>query len=149
MSGIVIEPMGQPGDLDEVLAIEGASFNNPTTRQWYEAELTRPGVCFVYVLRSPADPVAAFCAFWRVLDEIHINNLAVRPEWRGQGLGTRLLVGVLEATERLGVTRATLEVRRSNAPALRLYRSAGFRDAGVRPHYYVQPVEDALVLVRP
>ena len=145
---MIIERLATDADLDGVLAIEDASFNNPTTRDWYEAELKRPEVCYIYVLRTADYPVAAFCAFWRVVDQIHINNLAVRPEVRGQGLASRLLDEVMAESARIGVERATLEVRRSNTPALRLYAKAGFVEAGVRRNYYTQPVEDALVLVR-
>ena len=115
-----------------------ASFNNPTTRDWYERELERPDVCFIYVLRTPEHPVAGFCAFWRVADQAHINNLAVRPELRGRGLGTQLLEAVIAEAAQLGAAVVTLEVRRSNAPALRLYQSAGFTQAGVRKNYYTQ-----------
>jgi ribosomal-protein-alanine N-acetyltransferase len=145
----VVEPLAGPADLDGVLAIEAASFNNPTTRAWYEAELARPEVCYVFVIRTAEAPVAGFAAFWRVVDEMHINNLAVHPLWRGRGLGTRLLAGVMAAARRMGVRRATLEVRRSNLPAQRLYAGAGFRVVGVRAGYYTQPVEDALVLSTP
>ena len=145
---MTVERLVTAGDLDGVLAIEDASFNNPTTREWYEAELKRPEVCHIYVLRTVDCPVAAFCAFWRVADQIHINNLAVRPELRGQGLASRLLAGVMAESARMGADSATLEVRRSNTPALRLYAKAGFTEAGVRRNYYTQPVEDALVLVR-
>jgi len=145
---MIVERLTTAEDLDGVLAIEEASFNNPTTREWYEAELQRPEVCHIYVLRTPDWPVAAFCAFWRVENQIHINNLAVRPELRGRGLASRLLSVVLAELALAGAERATLEVRRSNLPALRLYAKAGFVEAGVRRNYYTQPVEDALVLVR-
>lgn len=145
---MIVERLATATDLDGVLAIEDASFNNPTTREWYEAELKRPEVCYIYVLRTTDCPVAAFCAFWRVDDQIHINNLAVRPELRGQGLASRLLQDVMAELALAGAVRATLEVRRSNLPALRLYAKAGFVEAGVRRNYYTQPVEDALVLVR-
>ena len=145
---MTVERLATAADLNGVLAIEDASFNNPTTREWYEAELKRPEVCYIYVLRMPECPVAAFCAFWRVVDQIHINNLAVLPAWRGQGLASHLLAEVMAEAARLGVDSATLEVRRSNTEALRLYAKAGFVEAGVRRNYYTQPVEDALVLVR-
>jgi ribosomal-protein-alanine N-acetyltransferase len=145
---VIVERLATAADLDGVLAIEDASFNNPTSREWYEAELKRPDVCYIYVLRTPECPVAAFCAFWRVADQIHINNLAVRPELRGRGLAGRLLAEAMREAERLGATSATLEVRRSNTPARQLYAKAGFVEAGVRRNYYTQPVEDALILVR-
>ena len=142
----MVEPLAGPADLDGVLAIEEASFSNPTSRAWYEAELARPDVCKVFVIRTPDMAVAGFAAFWKVLDEMHINNLAVHPTCRRRGLGRRLLASVMASAAAMGVRRATLEVRRSNLPAQRLYAAAGFRVAGVRAGYYTQPVEDALVL---
>jgi [ribosomal protein S18]-alanine N-acetyltransferase len=144
----LIERILNAADLDDVLEIEAGSFNNPTTREWYERELARPEVCFIYVLRTPAVRVAAFCAFWRVADQAHINNLAVRPELRGRGLGSQMLEAIMGEAHGLGADGLTLEVRRSNIAAQRLYSRAGFREAGVRKNYYTQPVEDALVLVK-
>jgi ribosomal-protein-alanine N-acetyltransferase len=144
----IVERLRDARDLDAVLEIEELSFNNPTTREWYERELQRADVCFIYVLRVPACPVAGFCAFWRIASEMHINNLAIRPDLRGGGLGRILLQASLDAAAALGASSATLEVRRSNVAARRLYARAGFDEAGVRRNYYTQPVEDALVLVR-
>jgi ribosomal-protein-alanine N-acetyltransferase len=144
----VVERLAGPGDLDAVLAIEEASFNNPTTREWYEGELKRPEVCFIYVMRTAEYPVAGFCAFWLVVDQAHINNLAIRPELRGHGLGTHLLESIVTEARHLGATSLMLEVRRSNVAAQRLYAKAGFHESAVRKSYYTQPVEDALVLLR-
>jgi [ribosomal protein S18]-alanine N-acetyltransferase len=135
-------------DLDEVLAIEEASFTNPWTRQMFLWELQNVGISYGYVLRTPEWRVAAFCTIWVVLDEIHINNIAVRPECRGGGVGRALLEFVLRLGAGLGARRATLEVRRSNAAALKLYERLGFSVAGVRKNYYANPVEDALILWR-
>jgi ribosomal-protein-alanine N-acetyltransferase len=144
----VVERISSSADLDAVLEIEEASFVNPTARDWYESELQRPDVCFIFALRTEEHPVSAFCAFWKVVDQIHINNLAVRPELRGRGFGALLLDRVLEEAARLGALHATLEVRRSNAAARRLYERAGFELAGVRTSYYTNPIEDALILSR-
>ena len=144
----VVERLASKDDLDGVLAIEEASFNNPTTREWYEGELKRPEVCFIYVLRTNAHPVAGFCAFWLVAEQAHINNLAVLPELRGQGLGTQLLAAITEEAAHLGAALLTLEVRQSNIPARRLYERAGFYQDGLRQNYYTNPVEDALILSR-
>ena len=145
-SGVVIQRLSSKDELDHVLAIEEASFNNPTTRAWYEEELNRPEVCFIYLLRTNQSTVAAFCAFWLVADQVHINNLAVRPELRGGRLGTQLLEAVMAEAAHLGAVVVTLEVRRSNTAALRLYERAGFTQQAVRKNYYTTPVEDALVL---
>ena len=117
----------------------------------YLRELQNPDVSFLYVLRiqdGETPQIAGFCAFWLVLDEIHINNLAVLADHQGRGLGTALLQHVLEAGASRGADRATLEVRRSNAPARRLYERLGFKVAATRPNYYVSPPEDALILWR-
>jgi [ribosomal protein S18]-alanine N-acetyltransferase len=143
-----VERITRPEELAGVLEIEEASFNNPTTREWYERELARPEVCFIYVLRTTEHPVAAFCAFWRIADQAHINNLAVRPELRGRGLGILMLEAIIAEAERLGAGSLALEVRRSNIAAQRLYKRAGFREDGIRKSYYTQPVEDALLLVK-
>ncbi len=145
---MIVERLRNAGDLDGVLAIEQASFNNPTTRQWYENELERPDVCYVFILRTPDAPVAGFCAFWKVVDQIHINNLAIHPDWRRRGLGRLLLARVLAEATALGAPHATLEVRRSNAAARRLYEGAGFDLTAVRTSYYTNPIEDALILSR-
>lgn len=148
MSEVVIARVTSARDLDAVLDIEAASFVNPSTRSWYEGELQRPDVCYIYVLRTPHDGVAAFCAFWRVLDQIHINNLAVRPGLRRRGFARMLLARVLDDAATLGAPNATLEVRRSNEAARRLYEQAGFRLVAVRTSYYTSPIEDALILSR-
>ena len=148
MNATLVERLSGPADLDAVIAIEDASFRNPTSRAWYEQELERPDVCLIYVIRTPGIAVAGYCAFWRVMDETHINNLAIRPDLRRQGLGRQLLAVVIEAASATGAGRITLEVRRSNDAALHLYQQAGFEVAGVRRLYYTQPVEDALLLSR-
>jgi [ribosomal protein S18]-alanine N-acetyltransferase len=141
-----VEPLSSAFDLDAVLAIEQASFTNPWTREMYLAELANPGVSYCYVVRDGGGTVVGFCSFWRVADELHINNFAVIPERRGAGAGTTLLRAVMRGAARMGARRATLEVRRSNEAAIRLYERLGFQQAGVRAGYYTSPVEDALIL---
>jgi ribosomal-protein-alanine N-acetyltransferase len=148
MTTWTIVPLVSPSQIDAVVAIEETSFTNPWTREMYRAELDNRGVSFCYLAVDDSGKALGFCSFWRVLDELHINNLAVRPEARRRGVATALLAHVLAEGGRLGAKRATLEVRRSNDPARRLYERFGFAVAGVRPAYYTKPVEDALVLWR-
>jgi ribosomal-protein-alanine N-acetyltransferase len=145
---ISIEPLDAGRDLDAVVAIEEDSFTNPWTRQMLEWDLRNTEVTRVYVARTADGEVAAFCSCWLVFDELHIHSLAVRRDRRRQGLATTLLEHVLRDAARQGATRATLEVRRSNEPALRLYDKLGFSVSGTRPKYYTQPDEDALILWR-
>jgi ribosomal-protein-alanine N-acetyltransferase len=143
-----IERLDGEQDLTGVLEVEAASFSNPWTREMYDWELQNLAVCHIYVVRTDEWHVAGFCAFWLVVDEIHINNVAIRPSLRGQGMGTALLHHVLQEGRRLGARRATLEVRASNRDAQRLYERMGFSAAGVRRRYYSNPVEDAVILWR-
>ena len=143
-----IEALAGEEDLNGVLDVEAESFTNPWTREMYTWELQNRNVCHIYVVRTEQCPVAGFCAFWLVFDEIHINNVAMRPAFRAQGIGTGLMHHVLAEARRLGARRATLEVRASNDQARRLYERLGFYVAGTRRNYYSNPVEDALILWR-
>jgi ribosomal-protein-alanine N-acetyltransferase len=143
-----IEPLRDDIDLEGVLEVEAESFTNPWTRDMYAWELQNRSVCHIFLVRTGDCRVAGFCAFWLVFDEVHINNVAMRPQFRAQGIGTALLQHVFAEARRLGARRATLEVRASNTRARRLYERLGFYVAGVRRNYYTQPVEDALILWR-
>ena len=117
----------------------------------YLAELDNRGVSHFYLAKTPGggpSEIVGFCSFWHLLEELHINNLAVLPAYRRLGVATTLLRRVLEDGASKGASRATLEVRRSNEPARILYERFGFVVAGVRRAYYTNPVEDALVLWR-
>jgi ribosomal-protein-alanine N-acetyltransferase len=140
--------MTSPGQIDDVLSIEEASFTNPWTRGMYLTELENTGVSYCFLAKDETGRAVGFCSFWRVLDELHINNIAVLPPFRRLGAATALLTYVLSEGAALGARRATLEVRRSNDTARLLYERFGFTVAGVRRDYYTKPVEDALVLWR-
>ena len=143
----VIEPLAHD-DIDDVLALEETSFTNPWTRAMYLAELENSDVSFCFLVRDANRRAIGFCSFWRVLDELHINNLAVLPEFRRKGIASMLLQFVVRKGVALGARRATLEVRRSNEAARLLYGRFGFSVSGVRRDYYSKPVEDALILWR-
>ncbi len=145
---LVIERVSSDEDLDAVASLEAASFINPWTREMLARELSQNELARVYVVRMPGERVAAFCACWVIVDELHINTIAVREDLRRRGLATALMHHVLGDAQHQGASRATLEVRRSNEAAQRLYEALGFRLAGVRPGYYTQPDEDALILWR-
>ena len=146
MAPWTIERLSSAAQIDEVLAIEEASFTNPWTSEMYLAELEDGGISSCFLARDVRGRVVGFCSLWRVLDELHINNLAVLPDERRTGVATALLTHVLQEGASQGAQRATLEVRRSNDPARYLYERFGFAVAGVRRAYYSKPVEDALVL---
>ena len=143
-----IQPLSSEQDIDDILRIETISFTKPWTREMYLSELEHRDVSFFYIARDAVGEAIGFCACWRVLDEVHINNLAVLPELRRGGVASALLERVLADGAAKGAHRATLEVRRSNEAALRLYEKFGFTVTAVRRDYYTQPDEDALVLWR-
>lgn len=145
---LVVERLAGDTDLDAVAELEAACFTNPWTRDMLARELQRNPFTRVYVLRLPGTPVAAFCACWIVAGDLHINTIAVAHAHRRKGLGLALMRHILQDVAREGVHRATLEVRRSNDAALQLYARLGFHQAGIRPRYYTQPEEDALIMWR-
>lgn len=148
MSEWQIQQLTSADQIDAVLAIEDASFTNPWTREMYLSELENRSVSFCFLFRDSSGAAIGFCSFWRVLDELHINNLAVLPAYRRAGVASALLTFVLGEGARQGARRATLEVRRSNEAARLLYERFGFSVAGVRREYYTKPDEDALILWR-
>lgn len=145
-AALTVEPLTQPDAeaFDTIVALEGESFSNPWTAAALAEMLTSP-VTRLYVARQADRRVIGFCACWLIEDELHINTVAVKPAVRRQGVATRLVKEILAAT---GAQKATLEVRRSNVAALKLYESLGFATTAVRPRYYSSPEEDALVLWR-
>ena len=111
-----------------------------------EREIKGSAAARVYVLRVHDRGVAAFCTCWLIVDELHINTIAVDPAVRRAGLATSLMRHVMTEAARSGARSATLEVRASNEPARRLYTQLGFVEAAVRSLYYTQPEEDAVIL---
>jgi len=100
------------------------------------------------LLRESRDDAAllGYGGFWVVLDEAHICTLALRPEWRGRGLGELLLVSLLERAVSHEARIVTLEVRVSNVVAQNLYYKYGFEVVGRRKRYYSDNREDALIM---
>ena len=144
-----IVPM-KAADLDDIMDIERVSFRAPWSRQVFVEELDREWAHVdVLKAREPgAGPtVQAFVNYWLVRDEVHVLNVATHPEGRRQGHASRLLEHVIAFAVRHKCRYVTLEVRRSNAGAIRLYRKYGFRPVGVRPNYYVEDNEDAIVML--
>lgn len=130
-------------DLDAIEEIDRHSFPRPWPRSTFEAELARD-VARIAVIDAPR--VIAFCNYWLVAGEVHILAIATHPDHRRGGIGARLLAHALADGEATGCTMATLEVRRTNQPAIALYERAGFTTVHVRKRYYIDNNEDALVM---
>ncbi|HEY7649827.1 MAG TPA: ribosomal protein S18-alanine N-acetyltransferase [Methylomirabilota bacterium] len=132
-------------DLEEVLAIERASFSMPWSRGAFLYELEQNRVARCYVVREDGRLIGYIC-LWEVADEVHITNVAVHPDLRRRGVGRSLLSAVLDDARQRKLRLVVLEVRPSNAEALGLYESFGFRVVGRRRGYYYDTGEDALVM---
>jgi len=132
-------------DLDAITDIDRHSFPRPWPRATFEAELARD--CGRLVVSRQRDRAIAFCNYWIVADEVHILAIATHPDHRRGGIAAQLLAHALAEGRAAGCRIATLEVRRSNAPAIALYERAGFRSVHVRAGYYQDDGADAVVML--
>ncbi|RLC39728.1 MAG: ribosomal-protein-alanine N-acetyltransferase [Candidatus Coatesbacteria bacterium] len=132
--------------LDRVLAIESASFSDPWTRTMFIGELRANHT--IYLVAIEGDEVCGYTGGWVVHDELHITNMAVAPDKRGRGIADLLLDRLICDAIKSGCEVAYLEVRESNSIAQNLYRKHGFEVLYKRRGYYINPVEDALVMVK-
>jgi len=132
-------------DIEHVLGIEREAFTTPWSSQAFLNELTNNHFAH-YMIMEIEGIVAGYAGMWIIMDEAHITNIAVRSDFRGRKLGERLLHELQRTASFLGAIRMTLEVRRSNAVAQKLYQKLGFRSVGIRPGYYSDNNEDALIM---
>jgi len=135
-----------PQDIDALLAIEQQSFRSPWSRKLFEKELTL-AFCYNRVAELKAErQLAGYIFCWLAPPEASIMSIAVKPEQRRRGLGSYILGKALEDLKKQGFREAFLEVRPSNHSARSLYQRFGFREVGVRPRYYQDSGEDAIVM---
>jgi ribosomal-protein-alanine N-acetyltransferase len=132
-------------DLAAVQAIEQASFTTPWPPHAYRSEIESNRLATYLVVRS-GESVVGYAGMWLMVDEAHITTFAIHPAWRRRGIGERLLLALLDLAVDRRAREATLEVRLSNLPARRLYEKYGFRPVGLRPNYYSDDREDALIM---
>ena len=136
-------------DVDQVLAIERLSFPLPWSRESFIREICEIDNSHLLVVAEDEEAragVMGYACWWEVADECHITNFAVAPAHRRRGVADVLLGRVLEDAKGRGLLRATLEVRLGNAAAIALYEKWGFTAAAMRPRYYPDNREDALVM---
>ncbi|MEH6939274.1 ribosomal protein S18-alanine N-acetyltransferase [Bacillus sp. JJ664] len=132
-------------DLNQIMEIEKKSFATPWTYDAFYNELHTNQFAH-YVVAEVDQEIIGYCGLWVIIDEGHITNIAILPEYRGNGLGEKLLIAVMDTARELGAETLTLEVRVSNDVAKGLYRKLGFQDGGIRKSYYTDNYEDALVM---
>ena len=132
-------------DLEEVQRIEQASFSTPWPSNAYRSELMTNRLASYLVARIDGR-IVGYGGMWLMVDEAHITTFAIHPGWRRQRIGERLLLAFLDLARDRHAREATLEVRLSNLAARRLYEKYGFRPVGLRPRYYSDNNEDALIM---
>ncbi|GAB4413925.1 MAG: ribosomal protein S18-alanine N-acetyltransferase [Anaerolineae bacterium] len=167
MLQVLVRPM-RLSDIEQVVQIDRASFSTPWSANAYRFELTNRDTSHLVVLElaapasrlerrwrwllrpfarsAPAGQLLGYGGCWLIAGEAHISTIAVRPEYRGQGLGELLLASMLKRAMRLHGEYSVLEVRESNLTAQALYRKYEYRVVGRRRHYYRDDGEDALLM---
>lgn len=143
MSALEIRRM-RNADLPRVMDIELATFTMPWSEATFRGLLRRKDSDLL-VADSRGD-LAGYAVFWAVLDQGELGNVAVHENYRGKGIGRQLVQAVIDRAGDRGVREIFLEVRQSNTQAQELYKTFGFVEVGRRRNYYLEPLEDALVM---
>jgi ribosomal-protein-alanine N-acetyltransferase len=132
-------------DIDQIVEVENASFTTPWSREAFYNELHNNKFA-VYIVIEEDDKIIGYCGAWVVIDETHVTNVAILPEYRGRKLGEALLKKMMSVAREMGAKSMTLEVRVTNNIAQSLYRKLGFQNGGIRKNYYSDNQENALVM---
>ena len=136
-----------PADAQQMAALDRICFTVPWSLESFEQELTVNDKA-IYIVAEIDGQLAGYAGMWQILDEGHITNVAVSPEHRRQGIAAAVLTALIAEGGRRGIRAFTLEVRASNVAAQELYRGFGFQTAGIRPGYYEDNKEAALIMWR-
>ncbi|MGG3467273.1 ribosomal protein S18-alanine N-acetyltransferase [Neobacillus pocheonensis] len=132
-------------DIDQVLAVEHASFTVPWSREAFYNELHNNKFA-VYIVLEEDKKIIGYSGTWVVIDEAHVTNVAIMPGYRGRQLGETMMRKLMSVAREMGAKSMTLEVRVTNHVAQSLYRKLGFQNGGIRKNYYSDNQEDALVM---
>lgn len=141
---LMVTPMVQQ-EVPEVWELEKLCFTLPWSLESFFLEVDQ-NQCARYFTARQDRRIVGYGGMWLVLDEAHVTNIAVHPEYRRQGVGKAVMLKMMEEAVRLSIQRMTLEVRVSNAGAIALYERLGFEQGGVRKCYYPDNREDALIM---
>lgn len=133
-------------DIDAIVRVENACFSTPWSIDAIKHEICENKLADFMIACDEENNIIGYIGIWTLLDECQINKIAVMPEKRKIGIGKTILNHAIELTRDMGVKSWYLEVRESNTAAQALYRSAGFSSVGTRKNYYINPVEDAVLM---
>ncbi len=144
---MLIRPM-QEIDLEQAAALEAQNFSRPWSREAFADALKKEYYQYMVAVDEESRRVYGMCGMIRTLDEGTVTNVVVSRDMRNQGIGCMMMTELMRKAGEEGVREFTLEVRKSNASAIALYRKLGFTEEGVRPAFYEAPVEDAVIMWR-
>ena len=133
-------------DINEIWEIEKLSFSVPWTREALGMEIVKNKCAKYYAAKNYEGKLIGYGGFWVIVDQAHITNVAVHPQYRRHGVGEAVMRHMLKQAYKLGLKDMTLEVRESNAPAIKLYKKLGFIECGVRKKYYSDNNENAIIM---
>lgn len=142
--GVIEIVLVERGDIPKILEIENASYTVPFSEDLFEMEILLD-IAHFYAAKKGGE-IVGYIDFWSAGPEIHLNNIAVDPKHRRQGIGKVLMNFLLDFAKKSNAEEIYLDVRVSNAPAITLYRQFGFASVGIRKGYYIDNQEDALVM---
>ncbi|QIB70406.1 ribosomal protein S18-alanine N-acetyltransferase [Aminipila butyrica] len=146
MSQLIIRS-AQEDDVQEMAGLDRVCFADPWSEESFAYELKLNQRAF-YIAAEIEGRLVGYAGLWAILDEGHITNVAVAPEYRRKGIGRALVTSLMEVAEENGLTSFTLEVRESNLPAQKLYTELDFKPAGIRKGYYHDNGENAVIMWR-
>ena len=133
-----------PEYIPAIVEIEVVVNGAPWSEQAFHNELTNGQSIFRVALENGA--VVGYGGIWMCIDEAHVTTLATHPDHRRKGVGRRLMVDLLQESKKLGMACSTLEVRKSNEAAIKLYEKLGYQSVSVRKGYYPDNKEDAVIM---
>lgn len=139
--------IAKSSDLDDIYELDVQTFAMPWSKEALSYDILENDNAFVIVAEYEGE-FAGYADIWTVLDEADLNSIAVRVDFRRKGIGDAIMLAMTEMLPANGVATINLEVRVSNMPAIKLYKKYGFKECGVRPGYYLDNGEDALIMKR-
>ena len=139
--------IAKSSDLDDIYELDVQTFAMPWSKEALSYDILENDNAFVIVAEYEGE-FAGYADIWTVLDEADLNSIAVRVDFRRKGIGDAIMLAMIEMLSTSGVATINLEVRVSNMPAIKLYKKYGFNECGVRPGYYLDNGEDALIMKR-
>ncbi len=134
-----------PDELPEVMDLEREVFSWPWSEEMFMDEMGRD-YSFIFLARDASGLLVGFICFWMLIDEMHILNLGIRKRYRRLKIASKLTLEALKFCYLRGARAATLEVREKNKAAIKLYKSLGFEEAGLRRNYYESPRDNAVIM---